>query len=94
MYNLGSLFCFNLRENKLTQIDDHQAAIQVNNLEESKPGGFQTGGFSAFFGKGPDCVADPFRTVPRRCSLQIMGREQGKELIGKIPEKIGKSCLL
>ena len=33
----------------------------------SKPGGFQTGGFPTFFGKGPDCVADPFGTVPRRC---------------------------
>ena len=28
----------------------------------SKPGGFPT-----FFGKGPDCVADPFGTVPRGC---------------------------
>ena len=34
----------------------------------SKPGGFQTGGFPTFFGKGSDCVADPFGTVPRRCS--------------------------
>ena len=34
---------------------------------EAKPGGFQTGGFPTFFGKGPDCVADPFGTVPRRC---------------------------
>ena len=25
-------------------------------------------GFPTFFGKGPDCVADPFGTVPRRCS--------------------------
>ena len=37
-------------------------------LREAKPGGFQTGGFPTFFGKGPDCVADPFGTVPRRCS--------------------------
>ena len=29
----------------------------------SKPEGSPT-----FFGKGPDCVADPFGTVPRRCS--------------------------
>ena len=35
---------------------------------EAKPGGFQTGGFPTVFGKGPDCVADPFGTVPRRCS--------------------------
>ena len=25
------------------------------------------GGFPTFFGKGPDCVTDPFGTVPRRC---------------------------
>ena len=36
-------------------------------LREAKPGGFQTGGFPTFFGKGPDCVTDPFGTVPRRC---------------------------
>ena len=35
---------------------------------ERSPGGFQTGGFPTCFGKGPDCVADPFGTVPRRCS--------------------------
>ena len=29
---------------------------------------FQTGGFLALLGKGPDCVADPFGTVPHRCS--------------------------
>ena len=37
-------------------------------LREAKPRGFQTGGFPTFVGKGPDCVADPFGTVPRRCS--------------------------
>ena len=37
-------------------------------LGEAKPGGFETGGFPTFFGKGPDGVADPFGTVPRRCS--------------------------
>ena len=37
-------------------------------LGEAKPGGFQTRMFPTFFGKGPDCVADPFGTVPRRCS--------------------------
>ena len=37
-------------------------------LREAKPGGFQTPGVSHFFGKGPDCVADPSGTVPRRCS--------------------------
>ena len=37
-------------------------------LREAKPGGFQTGGFPTFSGKGPDCVADPFGTVRHRCS--------------------------
>ena len=37
-------------------------------LREAKPGGFQTRGFPTFFGNGPDCVADPFGTVPQRCS--------------------------
>ena len=36
-------------------------------LREAKPGCFQTRVFPTFFGKGPDCVADPFGTVPRRC---------------------------
>ena len=36
-------------------------------LREAEPGGFQTGGFPTLFGKGPDCVADPLGTVPRRC---------------------------
>ena len=62
-------------------------------LREAKPGGLQTGGFPTFFGKGPDCVADPFGTVPCRCS--IIGRERGKGQIGKIPgpspSKSGKS---
>ena len=37
-------------------------------LREAKPGGFQTRVFPTFFGKGPDCLADPFGTVPRMCS--------------------------
>ena len=37
-------------------------------LREAKPGCFQTRVFPTFFGKGPDCVADPFGTVPRRCA--------------------------
>ena len=40
----------------------------LHTLREAKPGGFQTRVFPTFFGKGPDCVADPFGTVPRRCS--------------------------
>ena len=67
---------------------------------EAKPGGFQTGGFPTFFGKGPDCVADPFGTVPRRCSMKAekerkrTDRENPRtipEQVGKIPEKSGKS---
>ena len=34
--------------------------------EKLNRGGFQTRGFPTFFGKGPDSVADPFGTVPRR----------------------------
>ena len=34
---------------------------------EAKPGGLETRWFPTFFGKGPDCVADPFGTVPCRC---------------------------
>ena len=41
---------------------------QTPYLREAKPGCFQTRVFPTFFGKGPDCVADPFGTVPRRCS--------------------------
>ena len=42
--------------------------ISFWNLREAKPGGFQTAAFPTFFGKGPDCVAEPFGTLPRRCS--------------------------
>ena len=49
------------------------------NREVSKPGGFST-----FLGKGPDCVADPFGTVPRRCSSLA---EKGKrDESGKSPD--------
>ena len=41
---------------------------RFHSLREAKPGGFQTRVFPTFLGKGPDCVADPFGTVPRRCS--------------------------
>ena len=38
------------------------------NLGEAKTGAVsQTSGFPTLFGKGPDCVADPFGTVPCRC---------------------------
>ena len=37
-------------------------------LREAKPGGVQTRDFSTCFRKGPDCVTDPFRNVPCRCS--------------------------
>ena len=42
-------------------------------LGEGKPGGFQTGGFPTFFGKGPDCVADASEAVllePQRAQFQ------------------------
>ena len=56
------------------------------------------GGVPIFFGKGPDCVADPVLTVPR----MLIRREWGKGQTGKIPgqspdkpekfpEKSGKS---
>ena len=44
----------------------HNAGTDAKILGEAKPGVFQTGGFATFFGKSPDCVADRFRTVPRR----------------------------
>ena len=53
-------------------------------LDFPEPGGFQTGVFPIFFGKGPDCVADPFGTVPRRCS-QYAEKEKRDES-GKSPE--------
>ena len=40
--------------------------VQIRHLGDAKPGGFQTGGFPAVIGEGPDCVADPFGIVPRR----------------------------
>ena len=40
---------------------------RIHKLREAKPGGFKPGCFPLFFGNGPDCVADPFGTVPRRC---------------------------
>ena len=43
-------------------------SVSDKSLREAKLGGFQTWVFPTFFGKGPDCVADPFGTVPRRCS--------------------------
>ena len=70
-------------------------------MRKAKPGGFQTRVFPTFFGKGPDCVADPFGTVPRRCSYKNRPRKRKgtnrenpwtiPEQIGKIPEKSGKS---
>ena len=47
-------------------------------LREAKPGGFQTWVFPTFFGKGPDCVADPFGTVPRGCSQEAEKEEKDK----------------
>ena len=51
------------------QVGNHPPKIlKYQKLGEAKPGDFQTRVFPTFFGKGPDCVADPFGTVPRRCS--------------------------
>ena len=53
-------------------------------------GGFQTqsGGLLFFFGKAPDCVADPFRNVPCRCSNRPRKRKGPN---AKISGKSGKS---
>ena len=71
-----------------------------DSLREAKPGGFQTRVFPTLFGKGPDWVADPFGTVPRRCSYlnrlrkrKRTNRENPRTLpaqIGKIPGKVPK----
>ena len=44
-------------------MDSESIFSEKLNRGVSKPGGFPL-----FFGKGPDCVADTFGTVPRRCS--------------------------
>ena len=51
-------------------VRNHEALVARHfpSLGEGKQGNFQTGGFPTSFGKGPDCVADPFGTVPRGCS--------------------------
>ena len=58
--------------------------IKIPELGEAKPGGFQTGapGFPLFSGK----VRIVSRTL-RDCSslVLLIGRERGKEQIGKIP---------
>ena len=54
----------------------------------SKPGGFLL-----FSGKDPDCVADPFGTVPRRCFIaqkDIDRPRKRKRTNREIPGKIGK----
>ena len=56
----GLKLCRLVSRSDLVLISEH--------LREAKPGGFQARVFPTFFGKGPDCVADPFGTVPRRCS--------------------------
>ena len=51
-------------------LGDLRATFFVRKMfwEKVNRGVSQTGGCPAFFGEGPDCVADPFGTVPRRCS--------------------------
>ena len=42
-------------------------SCDIGYLERRYTGvGFQTGGLPNYFWKRPDCVADPFGTVPRR----------------------------
>ena len=68
-------------------------------LRGAKPGGFQTRVFPTFFGKGPDCVADPsglflVGALDRPRKRKGTNRENPRtipEQIGKIPEKSGKS---
>ena len=56
-------------------------------LREGKPGGFQSGGFPTFLGKGPDCVADPFGNVPCRWAKKEEKDQSRKSpKIGEIPE--------
>ena len=52
----------------IIKVMGEQSSETREGLREAKSGGFQTRVFPTFFGKGPDCVADPFGTVPRRCS--------------------------
>ena len=56
-----------LCQTKTKQPNNVQILNMTQLLREAKPGAFQTRVFPTFFGKGPDCVADPFGTVPRRC---------------------------
>ena len=53
---------------KAFKLDRVSASTPEFLREATKPGCFQTRVFPTFFGTGPDCVADPFGTVPRRCS--------------------------
>ena len=45
---------------------------------EANRGGFPNRGVFHFFGKGPDCVADPFGTAPRRCCKEAEKEERDK----------------
>ena len=59
-------------------------------LGEAKLGGFQKGGFPTFFGKGPDCVVDPFETVPCRCCRPRKRKRTNRENPWMIPRQIRK----
>ena len=67
---------------KVAQRPQRFESLQLQILREAKPGGFQTGGFPTFIGKGPDCVADPFGTVPRRWWAEKDKRDES----GKSPD--------
>ena len=58
---------------------------------KEKFGSFQTGEFPTFFGKGPDCVADPFGTAARGAVNRLRKRKRtNRENPRRVPGQIGK----
>ena len=57
-------------------------------LGEVHRGGVQTEGFPIFPGKGPDCVADFFGTLPHMCFQWAETEEENKS--DKSPDKTKK----
>ena len=59
--------------------------------EKVNQGVSQTRGFTILAfrkGRGPDCVANPFGSIPCRCFYLRQAEKWGKGQIGKIPETI------
>ena len=83
-----NVYCTNFLQSRRAKmsksIEKYDLTLFASFLRDAKPGGFQTRVFPTFFGKGPDCVADPFGTVPQENPRTI------PEQIGKIQKKIGK----